>query len=36
LPSDQDIDRAMALIEQTWRRLVDMASRVQKDVAGKI
>jgi hypothetical protein len=31
LPSDQDINRAMSLLEQTWRRLVDMAGRVQKD-----
>ena len=36
LPSDQDMDRVMAFVEQAWRRLIDMASRVQKDVSGKI
>jgi len=36
LPSDQDMDRMMAFVEQAWRRLVEMANRVQKDVAGKI
>jgi hypothetical protein len=36
LPSDQDMDRMMAFVEQAWRRLVEMANRVQKDVSGKI
>jgi hypothetical protein len=36
LPSDRDMDRVMSLIEQAWRRLVEMASRMQKDVSGKI
>ena len=36
LPSDQDMDRIMAFAEQAWRRLIDMASRVQKDMSGKI
>ena len=36
LPSDQDMDRMMAFVEQAWRRLIDMASRVQKDMSGKI
>ncbi|TYO63840.1 hypothetical protein FXV83_25235 [Bradyrhizobium hipponense] len=36
LPSDQDIDRVMSFLEKAWRRLIDMASRVQKDVSGKI
>jgi hypothetical protein len=36
LPSDQDMDRMMSFLEQAWRRLVDMANRVQKDVSGKI
>ena len=36
LPNDQDIDRAMSLLGQTWRRLLDMATRFQKDVSGKI
>ncbi|WP_315722413.1 MULTISPECIES: hypothetical protein [unclassified Bradyrhizobium] len=36
LPSDQDMDRMMGFLEQAWRRLLDMAGRVQKDVSGKI
>ncbi|WP_439407127.1 hypothetical protein ACNJX9_37515 [Bradyrhizobium sp. DASA03076] len=36
LPSDQDLDRAMSFLERAWRRLIDMANRVQKDVSGKI
>ena len=36
LPSDRDMDRMMSFLEQAWRRLVDMANRVQKDVSGKI
>jgi hypothetical protein len=36
LPSDRDMDRVMSFLEQAWRRLVEMANRVQKDVAGKI
>jgi hypothetical protein len=36
LPSDRDMDRMMSFIEQGWRRLVEMANRMQKDIAGKI
>jgi hypothetical protein len=36
LPSDQDMNRMMSFLEQAWRRLVDMANRMQKDAAGKI
>jgi hypothetical protein len=36
LPSDRDMDRVMAFVEQAWRRLVEMASRMQKDASGKI
>jgi len=36
LPSDQDMDRLMAFVERAWRRLVEMANRVQKDMSGKI
>lgn len=36
LPSDQDMDRMMTFVEQAWRRLIEMAMRVQKDVSGKI
>ena len=36
LPSDRDMDRMMSFLERAWRRLIEMANRVQKDVAGKI
>ena len=36
LPSDRDMDRVMSFLEQTWRRLVEIANRMQKDVTGKI
>jgi hypothetical protein len=36
LPSDQDMDRMMSFVERAWRRLIEMAARVQRDVSGKI
>jgi hypothetical protein len=36
LPSDRDMNRMMSALELAWRRLVDMANRVQKDVSGRI
>jgi hypothetical protein len=36
LPSDQDVDRVMSFLERAWRRLMEMANRMQKDVSGKI
>jgi hypothetical protein len=37
LPSDRDMDRMMSFLERAWRRLIDMANRVQRDAAdGKI
>jgi hypothetical protein len=36
LPSDRDMDRMMAFVEQAWRRLVEIANRMQKDVSGRI
>ena len=36
LPSDRDMDRMMSFLERAWRRLVEIANRMQKDVAGKI
>jgi hypothetical protein len=36
LPSDQDMDRVMSFVERAWRRLVEMANRVQRDASGKI
>jgi hypothetical protein len=36
LPSDRDMDRVISFLEQAWRRLVEMANRMQKDVGGKI
>ena len=36
LPSDQDMERVMTFLEKAWRRLIELANRVQKDVSGKI
>jgi hypothetical protein len=36
LPSERDMDRVMTFIEQAWRRLVEIANRMQKDATGKI
>jgi hypothetical protein len=36
LPSEQDMNRVMSFLEQAWRRLIEMANRMQKDVSGKI
>ena len=36
LPSDRDMDRMMSFLERAWRRLIEMANRVQKDVYGRI
>ena len=36
LPSDRDMDRVMSFLEQAWRRLVEMANRMQKDFSGRI
>jgi hypothetical protein len=36
LPSDRDMDRMMSTLENAWRRLVEMAGRLQKDYGGKI
>ena len=36
LPSDRDMDRMMSFLEKAWRRLMEMANRVQRDVNGKI
>ena len=34
LPSDRDVDRMMSFLERAWRRLIEMANRIQKDVSG--
>jgi hypothetical protein len=36
LPSDQDMDRMMSFLEKAWRRLIEIANRVQKDISGRI
>lgn len=36
LPSDKDLDRVMGFLESAWKRLVDMAARIQRDTSGKI
>src|SRR5215207_7296434 len=35
LPRDRDMDRMMAFLERAWKRLIEMANRVQKDVNGR-
>jgi hypothetical protein len=30
------VDRVMSFVERAWRRLIEMANRMQKDVGGKI
>ncbi len=34
LPSDQDVDRVMSLLQRAWKRLVEMANQVHKDIQG--
>jgi hypothetical protein len=34
LPSDQDMDRVMSFVQRAWKRLLEMANQVQKDVSG--
>lgn len=36
LPDDREVERAVAFLERAWRRLIEMANRVQRDVSGKI
>jgi hypothetical protein len=36
LPSDRDMDRVMSFVERAWRRLIEMAGRVQRDTSGGI
>lgn len=36
LPSDKDIDRVMGLVESAWRKLIDIATRMQRESGGKI
>jgi hypothetical protein len=36
LPSDRDMDRMMSFVERAWRKLIEMAGRVQRDTSGGI
>ena len=36
LPNDKDVERVVAFVERAWRRLIEMADRVQRDVSGRI
>lgn len=36
LPSDRDIDRLMSFVERAWRRLIEMAGRVERNPSGGI
>jgi len=35
LPDDRDIDRMIAFLERAWRRLIEAAKDMQRDVAGR-
>ena len=36
LPSERDVDRMMSFVESAWRKLVDIATRMQRESGGKI
>lgn len=36
LPDDREVERVISFVERAWRRLIEMANRVQRDVSGKI
>ncbi len=36
LPSQADIDRVMTFMERVWRRMVEAANNLQKDLQGRI
>jgi chromosome segregation ATPase len=36
LPDDKEVERVVAFMERAWRRLIEMAREVQRDVSGKI
>src|SRR5438552_15165989 len=36
LPSDRDMDRMMSFLERAWRRLIETANRVQRELNGNI
>jgi septal ring factor EnvC (AmiA/AmiB activator) len=36
LPDDKEVERVVAFMERAWRRLIEMAKEVQRDVSGKI
>lgn len=36
LPTDEDLNRAMAFIEKVWRRLVEMIANMQKEMMRKV
>jgi hypothetical protein len=35
LPSEQDMDKVMSFLQRAWKRLVEMANQMQKDVSGE-
>jgi septal ring factor EnvC (AmiA/AmiB activator) len=35
LPDDREIERVVSFLERAWKRLIDMADRVQRDVSGR-
>jgi septal ring factor EnvC (AmiA/AmiB activator) len=36
LPDDREVERVISFLERAWKRLIEMANRVQRDVSGRI
>lgn len=36
LPDDAEVERVVSFLERAWKRLIEMANRVQRDVSGRI
>lgn len=36
LPDDREVEKVISFVERAWKRLIEMANRVQRDVSGKI
>lgn len=36
LPDDREVERVVSFLERAWKRLIEMANRVQRDASGKI
>jgi septal ring factor EnvC (AmiA/AmiB activator) len=36
LPDDREVEKVISFVERAWKRLIEMAQRVQRDASGKI